>query len=84
VRRPEFAQPLEEVVQSLSARCDPLLPAGGQRHWFFDTEQHLPLLITATDQAGREVEYYCHDHFIAPANLDDNDFNPERLWGKGP
>jgi hypothetical protein len=82
VRRPEYEQPMDEVVQVLSPRCDPLLPGGGQRHWYFDPQFNLPLLIVTTDHSGHEVEYYCHDRFLTPANLDDNDFNPDRLWKK--
>lgn len=82
VRRPDYERPLEEVVQTLSPRCDPLLPEGGERHWFFDPELHLPMLILAVDHAGHEVEYYCHDRFEANIGLDDGDFDPDRLWKK--
>jgi hypothetical protein len=82
VRRPEYERPVEEVVQILPPKCDPLLPGGGVRHWFFDQECNMPLLIIARDQTGHEVEYYCHDRFVCPAHLDDNDFNPDRLWKK--
>jgi Protein of unknown function (DUF1571) len=81
VTRPEFAMPVEAVHQVLPEGSDPLLPKGGQRWWFFNTESGLPVLVIAHD-AGGEVEYYCHDHIIAPAHLDDDDFNPERLGRK--
>ena len=80
VSRPEFAAPVEAVRQDLPAGSDPLMPKGGQRQWFFDVESGLPVLIIANDPSG-EVEYYCHDHIIGPAHLDDDDFNPDR-WGK--
>lgn len=82
VRRAEFTRPLEAVVQTIAPGADPLLPGGGQRQWYFDTELHLPMLILALDDSGREVEYYCHDRFEYPVRLDDDDFDPDRLWKK--
>ena len=81
-RRPEYDRPLEEIVQTLAPRSDPLLPDGGERHFFFDTDSHLPLLIFAADNAGREVEYYANDRFEPNVGLDDGDFDPDRLWKK--
>lgn len=82
VRRPDYERTLDQVVQVLAPRCDPLLPEGGERHWFFDPELNLPMLIVAVDHTGREVEYYCHDRFEANVGLDDGDFDPDRLWKK--
>jgi hypothetical protein len=82
VQRPEYERPVDDIVQLLPPRADPQLPGGGERHWFFDPESGLPLLILAKDQTGRELEYYCHDRFIAPAGLVDDDFNPDKLWKK--
>jgi hypothetical protein len=82
VKRPEYERPVEEVVQTLAPKNDPLVPGGGERFWFFDPVLHLPMLIVAVDHTGREVEYYCHDRFECPVGLDDNDFNPERLGKK--
>lgn len=81
VSRPEFASAVEAVHQVLPAGSDPLLPKGGQRWWFFDAETGLPVLLFTSDPSG-EVEYYCHDHIIGPAHLDDEDFNPEWLRRK--
>jgi hypothetical protein len=81
VPRPEFTDKVEAVHQVLPAGSDPLLPKGGQRWWFFDAGTGLPVLLVTHDPSG-EVEYYCHDHIISPANLDDNDFNPEWLHKK--
>ena len=80
VNRPEFPNPVETVHQVLPAASDPLLPKGGQRWWFFDTANGLPVLVITHDPAG-EVEYYCHDN-IQWVPLDDDDFNPDRLWRK--
>lgn len=38
--------------------------------------------MIAKDENGREVEYYCHDRFIFPARLDDDDFDPSKLFAK--
>ena len=40
---------------------------------------YVPTLVL-TDEKGQEVEYYRYDRLIAPANLDDDDFNPDKLW----
>ncbi len=80
VKRPEFDEPVEGIVQNLPAKYDPLFPNGGQRVWYFDVKNGLPVLIITFDHQGKEVEYYCHDRVIAPANLDDDDFNPYRMW----
>jgi hypothetical protein len=80
VARPEFTDKVEAVHQVLPAGSDPLLPKGGQRWWFFDAQSGLPVLLVTHDPSG-EVEYYCHDRIISPANLGDGDFNPD-LWRK--
>jgi hypothetical protein len=80
VKRNEFADPVEGVLQKLPVKSDPLLPGGGERHWYFDAKTGLPVLLIAFDHTGREVEYYCHDRILATKNLDDDDFNPQKLW----
>jgi hypothetical protein len=81
VQRPEFEAKVEAVHQVLPALSDPLLTKGGQRWWFFDATTGLPALVITHDPAG-EVEYYCYDYVQWPAPMDDNDFNPERVWRK--
>ena len=81
IKRPEFEAPVEAVQQTLAPNADPGLPKGGQRWWHFDPTSGLPVLVIANDQSG-EVEYYCHDHIQWPVRLDDDDFNPDRLWRK--
>jgi hypothetical protein len=81
VQRPEFDAKVEAVHQLLAARSDPLLPRGGQRWWFFDATTGLPALVVTHDPDG-EVEYYCHDYIQWPALMDDDDFNPDRVWQK--
>jgi Protein of unknown function (DUF1571) len=80
LKRPEFENWVEGVLQTVPPQCDPLLAKGGQRWWFFDMTNHLPVLLIAQDETGREVEYYCHDHIQFPVRLDDDDFNPDKLW----
>jgi hypothetical protein len=82
VKRPEFEEPVEGVEQIVPPDSEPLLPGGGRRWWYFDTRLGLPALITTHDDRGQEVEYYCHDRIQAPARLDDDDFNPDKLWKK--
>jgi hypothetical protein len=81
IARPEFEAKVEAVHQVVPAKSDPNLPKGGQRWWFFNAKNGLPVLVIATDDSG-EVEYYCHDHIQWPVRLDDDDFNPDRLWKK--
>lgn len=82
VKRDEFEAKVEAVMQVLPANnSDPLLPKGGRRFWFFDATTGLPVLYITHDPDG-EVEYYCLDGIIWPAPMDDNDFNPERVWKK--
>jgi hypothetical protein len=56
------------------------LPRGGRRLYFFDPDHHLPLLVITRDDKGQEVEYYLHDRLQADVHLDDDDFNPDKLW----
>ncbi len=71
-------------MQSIPPKSDPHLPRGGQRLWFFEPTVSLPMLIITTDETGREVEYYCHDRFMYPVHLTDDDFNPDVLWKTAP
>lgn len=80
LKRPEFDGMVEGVLQTLPPRGDPHLPRGGQRQWYFDPNLHLPVLLITRDDSGREVEYYCHDRFMYPVHLSDDDFNPDVLW----
>ncbi len=80
VRRPEFAEKMEGVLQTLPPGVDPLLPRGGQCQWYFDHTWNLPLLTITHDEAGREVDYSCHDRLEFPVGLDDDDFDPDKLW----
>ena len=80
VQRHEFAGPCEAVEQIIAAGAEPQLPRGGRRLWVFDSETKFPVLLVTHDDAGHEVEYYCYDRFEFPVHLDDDDFNPDKLW----
>jgi len=82
-KREEFDAPVEVAEQVVPAGADKDLPRGGRRLWMFDAaKNHLPALVVTTDDRGHEVEYYLHDRYIYPAQLDDKDFDPDALWGK--
>jgi uncharacterized protein DUF1571 len=81
LKRPEVETTVEGILQILPPGGDPLLPKGGQRLWFFDINQYLPVLIITKDDAGQEVEFYCHDQIDYPIALDDDAFNPDKVWG---
>jgi hypothetical protein len=80
VQRPEFKAPLEGVEVVIPAGTDPLLPRGGRRMRFYDATTKLPTLIITYDDTGHEVEYYCFDRLQYPVKLDDDDFDPDKLW----
>jgi hypothetical protein len=82
VRRPEFPAPCEAVEQEIPTGSETLLPRGGHRLWLFDTATKFPVLIITQDETGREVEYYCYDRFQFPVRLDNDDFNPDKLWNQ--
>lgn len=82
-KRPEYESPMEAVERVLPPGCEPQLPRGGRRWLFFDSASGLPVLTITHDDGGREVEYYCYDLIQHPVRLDDDDFNPDRLWPTG-
>jgi hypothetical protein len=83
LKRFEFEQPVEAVLHAIPPGTEPALPRGGQRWWFFDAAQHLPILVVTHDDRNQEVEYYCYDHLLLPASrLPDDEFNPDVLWKK--
>jgi hypothetical protein len=81
VQRPDYTVPLIGTEQTMLPGSDPLLPHGGKRTLFFDQRSHLPVLLVTLDNTGHEVEYYRYDYFEYPVKLDDDDFNPDKLWG---
>jgi hypothetical protein len=81
-KRAEFEKPARALEHTLPEGLDPSLPRGGKRTYVFDPEGGLPLVIFAADDRGREMEYYRFDRVQASVRLDDQDFDPEQLWGK--
>jgi hypothetical protein len=84
VKRPDFDEgvTLEGAEDDVPPAADPNLPRGGKRQLYFDTVSHLPVLVITKDERGQEVEYYRFDRFQKNVKLDDDDFNPEKLWKK--
>jgi hypothetical protein len=83
-RRPEFPQAVETLERIIPPGDEPELPRGGRRLICFNPEWQLPMLVVTYDDKGNEVEYYRYDRLISPANLDDDDFNPDKLWAAPP
>lgn len=84
VKRKEYDYPLEGVALELKPGQDPTMPKGGRREIYFDTKVDspsymLPVVATAHEPDGREVEYYYFDKFKVPANFD---WNPDHLGRK--
>ena len=84
VKRPEFEAACEAVEHLIPAGVDPQLPRGGRGVTLFDATTRLPALLVTQDETGREVEYYCFDRLQYPVRLDDEDFNPDKLWPTRP
>lgn len=81
VQRPEYAAPLECVEATFGPNHEPEIPQGGKKVIYFDPATHFPVISATYDLSGHEVDYYCFDRFQSDIKLDDDDFNPERIWG---
>jgi hypothetical protein len=83
-KRPDFddGATLEGVEEDLAPGADPNLPRGGRRQLYFNVATRLPVLVITKDERGQEVEYYRFDRFQTRVKLDDDDFNPDKLFGK--
>lgn len=84
VKRDEYAYPLTGVTLAMKPGDDPLFPNGGTRHFYFDLKEKspsfgLPVLTFATDDKGKEAEYYLFEKVKSPADLTDAHFDPKRL-----
>jgi hypothetical protein len=82
VVRPEYSRPVVALEHTIPAGAEGPLPRGGRRVYYFDPDTNLPLVIQTHDERGQEVEYYRYDRLQFPVKLDDDDFNPDKLWGK--
>jgi hypothetical protein len=80
VKRPEYPHLLEAAEHDIPAGREPGLPRGGKRIIMFDPSNRLPVLVITHDDTEQEVEYYCYDRIEFPVRLDDDDFNPDKLW----
>jgi len=80
-RREEFGKPVLGIEHRIPAGADAAVRDGGRRTYWFDPSTGLPTLIVTHDEKGREVEYYHYDRLQLSVRLDDEDFDPERLWG---
>ncbi len=81
-RRPEFDAPADGVRHSVPRGLDPALPRGGSRTYFFHPHSGLPTLVVGLDHVGGEAEYYHYDRLQESVKLDDDDFDPDMLWGR--
>jgi hypothetical protein len=84
--RRERESGLEGVEEIIPPDWEPLLPKGGRRTTYFDSESTspsfgLPVLVVTYADNGREVEYYWFDQ-LKPGRFSDADFDPDRLWKK--
>jgi hypothetical protein len=82
--RPEYPVPLEGVECRVPPGRDADLPNGGIIQTYFDPDTKFPVLYLIYDPSGRQLEYDCYDRFQLGVRLDDDDFNPDKLWGRRP
>jgi hypothetical protein len=82
--RPEFLLPAHGIEQTIPPGTEKDLPGGGRRTYWFDPETKMPFLVQTRDEKGKEVEYYFYSHLLYPVKLDDDDFNPDKVWGPAP
>lgn len=82
VQRPEGKDPYIGVEIKLPPGRDLDLPRGGSRHVFYCPTTKLPLLYLSFDELGRDFNYHFFDRLQLDLRLDDEDFDPDRLWGK--
>jgi hypothetical protein len=61
LKRPEFEHQVEAVVHAIPPGSEPEHRAGGQRWWYFDLAQHLPVLVVTKDDNGKEIDYCRYD-----------------------
>ncbi len=82
IQRPEYPQPLAGVEITVPPGRDVDLPRGGKRQIFYCLACKLPLLYLCFDEINREQNYNCYDRIQLDLKLDDDDFNPDKMWGK--
>lgn len=80
IRRPEFAERVIGIEHTIPAGLEAALPRGGQRTYYFDPGTGLPMLLITRDDIRQEAEYYNYDRLQLAVNLDEADFDPDRLW----
>ena len=73
---------LEAVEETIPPDWEPMLPRGGRRTTFFDSDPAspsygLPILVSTIADNGREVEYYWFEN-LRPIRPTDADFDPDK------
>ncbi len=82
VKRPEYPQPLAALEIGIPVGRDPDLPRGGKRHIMYDPATNLPVVYLLFDDVNREQNSNVFDRLQLDLKLDDDYFNPDKLWGK--
>jgi hypothetical protein len=79
--RDEFGGRAYGIEHKIPAGADRAVPSGGRRTYWLDPATGLPTVVVTQDGEGREVEHYHYDRLQLSARLDDEDFDPDLLWG---
>ena len=87
VNRKEVDHSLTAIELRIRPGDDALLPRGGIRRWYFDTNPDssacgFPVLITGTEASGKEVEYYLIKKVRTNVQFTEMDFSPDRFGRK--
>lgn len=56
------------------------LDTGGTRYWHIDRELGLPIRVATYDKDEQLIEQYTYKNLKLDAKLDDDDFDPKKLW----
>ncbi len=56
------------------------LDTGGARYWPIDRELGLPIRVATYDKDEQLIEQYTYKNLKLDAELDDDDFDPKKLW----
>ena len=73
---------MQALEIGIPAGRDPDLPRGGKRQIMYDPHTKLPVVYLLFDDANREQNSNVFDRLQLDLKLDDDDFNPDKLWGK--
>src|SRR5262249_46120902 len=79
--REEFGRAADAIEHRIPLGVDPAVPSGGRRAYWLGPGTGLPTPTVTPRGKGREGGYYHYDRLQLSVHLDDEDFDPDVLWG---